>query len=315
MSDSADFAIRARGLTKRFGSLTAVNHLDLDVPRANIYGFLGPNGSGKTTAIRMLCGLLQPTEGTAEVLGLQVAEAAEALKPRIGYMTQKFSLYGDLTVEENFRFIADVYAWPRKDQRTRIDELESKFGFIDNRNQMAGTLSGGQKQRLALACAVLHKPELLLLDEPTSAVDPRNRRDFWAKLFELAENGTTILVSTHYMDEAERCHRLAILDHGNKVADGEPAALQSSIGMNVLEVSSDHPGDAHKALSLQPDIVSVTQLGIRLRVLVLDDHRDPRKLIQSILEQQGVVADVRIIAASLEDVFVASTRSSGDPDR
>jgi len=315
MSDSADFAIRARGLTKRFGSLTAVNHLDLDVPRANIYGFLGPNGSGKTTAIRMLCGLLQPTEGNAEVLGLQVAEAAEALKPRIGYMTQKFSLYGDLTVEENFRFIADVYAWPRKDQRTRIDELESKFGFIDNRNQMAGTLSGGQKQRLALACAVLHKPELLLLDEPTSAVDPRNRRDFWAKLFELAENGTTILVSTHYMDEAERCHRLAILDHGNKVADGEPATLQSSIGMNVLEVSSDHPGDAHKALSLQPDIVSVTQLGIRLRVLVLDDHRDPRKLIQSILEQQGVVADVRIIAASLEDVFVASTRSSGDPDR
>jgi ABC-2 type transport system ATP-binding protein len=312
MSDGADYAIRARGLTKQFGSLVAVNHLDLDVPRANIYGFLGPNGSGKTTAIRMLCGLLRPTEGSAEVLGLQVAEAAEALKPRIGYMTQKFSLYGDLTVEENFRFIADIYAWPVRDQRSRIDELEAKFGFVDNSKQMAGTLSGGQKQRLALACAVLHKPELLLLDEPTSAVDPRNRRDFWAKLFELAEDGTTILVSTHYMDEAERCHRLAILDHGNKVADGEPATLQSSIGMSVLEVDSDHPGDAQKVLSRQPDIVSVTQLGIRLRVLVLDDHRDPRKLVQSSLDEQGIVADVHVIAASLEDVFVASTRPSGD---
>jgi ABC-2 type transport system ATP-binding protein len=315
MNGSSEYAIRARGLTKQFGSLTAVNHLDLDVPRAQIYGFLGPNGSGKTTAIRMLCGLLKPTEGSAEVLGLQVAEAAKDLKTRIGYMTQKFSLYGDLTVAENLRFIADIYAWPRKNQKSRIDELVSEYGFGNRRKQLAGTLSGGQKQRLALACAVLHKPELLLLDEPTSAVDPRNRRDFWAKLFELAENGTTILVSTHYMDEAERCHRLAILDNGNKVADGEPSVLQSSIGMVVLEVSADNPGEAQKALHQHPDIISVTQLGIRLRILVADDHDDPEQLIRSCLAEHGIKADVRIIAASLEDVFVASTRASVGSDQ
>jgi len=314
MNGNTDFAIRARGLTKQFGDLTAVNHLDLDVPRAKIYGFLGPNGSGKTTAIRMLCGLLKPTEGSAEVLGLQVAEAANDLKPRIGYMTQKFSLYGDLTVEENLRFIADIYAWPRKNQKPRIDELVSKYGFEKRRRQLAGTLSGGQKQRLALASAVLHKPELLLLDEPTSAVDPRNRRDFWAKLFELAEDGTTILVSTHYMDEAERCHRLAILDTGNKVADGDPSTLQASIGMTVLEVNAGNPGDAQKALTDNPDIVSVTQLGIRLRVLVADDHADPIALVSSDLAAHGLKADVRIIAASLEDVFVASTLASGGSD-
>ena len=315
MNGSTEFAIRARGLTKQFGSLTAVNHLDLDVPRAKIYGFLGPNGSGKTTAIRMLCGLLKPTEGSAEVLGLQVAEAANDLKTRIGYMTQKFSLYGDLTVAENLRFIADIYAWPRKSQKTRIDELVSEYDFSARRKQLAGTLSGGQKQRLALACAVLHKPELLLLDEPTSAVDPRNRRDFWAKLFELAENGTTILVSTHYMDEAERCHRLAILDTGNKVADGEPATLQEATGMTVLEVSADNPGAAQQALSRNADIVSVTQLGIRLRILVPDDHHDPRQLVQSSLTEHGIQAEVRIIAASLEDVFVASTLASVDSDK
>ena len=204
MSEVAQFAIRARGLTKNFGNLTAVNHLDLDVPRGQIYGFLGPNGSGKTTAIRMLCGLLKPDSGTAEVLGLEVPGATDELKPRIGYMTQKFSLYGDLTIQENLKFIADIYALPRRTQTSRIDELVEEYGFSDRRKQLAGTLSGGQKQRLALACAVLHKPELLLLDEPTSAVDPRNRRDFWAKLFGIADRGTTILVSTHYTDEAER---------------------------------------------------------------------------------------------------------------
>ena len=314
MSADGDYAIRARSLTKQFGSLTAVDHLDLDVPRAKIYGFLGPNGSGKTTAIRMLCGLLKPTEGSAEVLGLQVAESANDLKPRIGYMTQKFSLYSDLTVEENFRFIADIYAWPRKDQKARIDELVSKYGFSGRRKQLAGTLSGGQKQRLALASAVLHKPELLLLDEPTSAVDPRNRRDFWAKLFELAEDGTTILVSTHYMDEAERCHRLAILDNGSKVADGEPATSQAETGMTVLEVNASSPGDAQKALRRNPDIVSVTQLGVRLRILLPDTHQEPVQLVESCLENNGISGDVRIVAASLEDVFVASTLASAGSD-
>lgn len=304
---NGEYAIRAEGLTKRFGDLTAVDNLDLVVPRARIYGFLGPNGSGKTTAIRLLCGLLKPTTGSATVLGLQVPGDADALKPRIGYMTQKFSLYADLTVLENLKFIADIYAWPRRKQKSRIDELVDVYGFAPRRNQLAGTMSGGQKQRLALACAVLHKPELLLLDEPTSAVDPRNRRDFWARLFELADEGTAILVSTHYMDEAERCHRLAILDHGVKVADGSPTELQSSTGMNIVEVLAESPRDAQALLQSLPEVASVTQLGIRLRVLVPVSHSDPELLIESRLRDQGISADISRVAASLEDVFVSST--------
>lgn len=308
--DNSEYAIEARGLTKRFDTLTAVNSLDLNVPRARIYGFLGPNGSGKTTAIRMLCGLLSPSEGSAEVLGLAVPGSVDELKPRIGYMTQKFSLYGDLTVEENLKFIADIYALPRRDQRPRIEELIEEFDFQPRRKQLAGTMSGGQKQRLALACAVLHKPELLLLDEPTSAVDPRNRRDFWAKLFELADAGTAILVSTHYMDEAERCHRIAILDHGVKVADGAPTELQASTGMSVIEVLADSPQRAQAALQAQPDIVSVTQLGVRLRVLIPEGLAEPTALVRASLAAGNVEAQVTTTEASLEDVFVASTMNS-----
>ena len=253
-----EFAIRARGLTKNFGNLCAVNHLDLDVPRAMIYGFLGPNGSGKTTAIRMLCGLLTPTSGEAVVLDFEVPGDAIRLKPKIGYMTQKFSLYGDLSVRENLAFIADIYSYPRAARNARITELLQEYEFEDRAGQLAGTMSGGQKQRLALACAVLHKPELLLLDEPTSAVDPRNRRDFWARLFRLASNGTTVLVSTHYMDEAERCHRLAILDHGIKVADGTPQDLQSNTGMTIIEVLADDPYAAQAVIQEMPIVASVT---------------------------------------------------------
>lgn len=218
----APAAIRARGLTRRFGDLVAVDGVDLTVPRANVYGFLGPNGSGKSTTIRMLCGLLTPSAGDIEVLGLRVPEQAEALRLRIGYMTQKFSLFEDLTVRENLEFLAAVYGLDRAATRSRVDELIERYHFGDRQKQLAGTMSGGQKQRLALAAAVIHRPELLFLDEPTSAVDPESRRDFWEKLFELADAGTTLLVSTHYMDEAERCHRIAILDRGVLVADGAP---------------------------------------------------------------------------------------------
>ena len=207
-----DYAIESRGLSKHFGTLKAVSELDLKVPRGQIYGFLGPNGSGKSTTIRMLCGLLTPTEGSATVLGTEVPGDSRLLKPKIGYMTQKFSLFGDMTVYENLQFIAEIYSYDRTGRTARIDELLGKYDLMAQAKQLAGTMSGGQKQRLALACSVLHRPELLLLDEPTSAVDPQSRRDFWANLFRLAETGTTILVSTHYMDEAERCHRLAILD-------------------------------------------------------------------------------------------------------
>ena len=236
-----ELAIRARGLTRRFGTLVAVDHVDLSVPRAQVYGFLGPNGSGKSTTMRMLCGLLTPSEGEVEVLGLRIPEQAEALKRRIGYMTQKFSLYEDLTVLENLQFLAAIHELPRSQSAARVAEMIERFDFGDRRGQLAGTLSGGQKQRLALAGSILHSPELLLLDEPTSAVDPESRRDFWANLFELADAGTTLLVSTHYMDEAERCHRLAILQRGRLVADGTPDELTSALPGRTWQVRTDQP--------------------------------------------------------------------------
>ena len=302
-----ELAIEARGLSKHFGDLAAVSELDLDVPRAQIYGFLGPNGSGKSTTIRMLCGLLTPTKGSANVLGTEIPGDTRTLKPKIGYMTQKFSLFGDMTVQENLRFIAEIYSYPRADRDSRIEELLGKYDLRDQREQLAGTMSGGQKQRLGLACAVLHHPELLLLDEPTSAVDPQSRRDFWANLFRLAESGTTILVSTHYMDEAERCHRLAILDRGVKVADGTPQDLQTRTGMNIVEVIAEDPYAAQAALDGIAEIASVTQLGVRLRVLIPERIDNPVRIVETLLAQHGVAGKTSLSAASLEDVFVAVT--------
>ena len=302
-----DYAIEARGLSKHFGDLKAVSKLDLSVPRGQIYGFLGPNGSGKSTTIRMLCGLLTPTEGSADVLGTHVPGSTHDLKPKIGYMTQRFSLFGDMTVVENLQFISEIYSFPAAKRKARVAELVEKYDLANQRKQLADTLSGGQKQRLALACAVLHQPELLLLDEPTSAVDPQSRRDFWANLFRLAEGGTTILVSTHYMDEAERCHRLAILDHGVKVADGTPQELRAGTGMHIIEVTAEDPYHAQKALDQADVIASVTQLGMRLRVLIPERVPDPLVEVQRLLKAHSVAADAQLTTASLEDVFVAVT--------
>ena len=304
---SGDYAIRARGLTKRFGTLEAVSRVDLDVPAGQIYGFLGPNGSGKSTTIRMLCGLLTPTAGEATVLGSKVPGDADELKPKIGYMTQKFSLFGDMTVMENLQFIAQIYSYPTRKRATRISELLDSYNLDAQQAQLAGTMSGGQKQRLALACSVLHHPKLLLLDEPTSAVDPQSRRDFWSDLFSLAESGTTILVSTHYMDEAERCHRLAILDEGAKVADGTPAELQAATGMHVVEVTADKPYAAQAVLAPLREVASVTQLGVRLRVLLPDTTDDPIRVVESALANAGLDAVAEATRPSLEDVFVAVT--------
>ena len=303
----SEFAIEARGLSKQFGELRAVSALDLKVPRGEIYGFLGPNGSGKSTTIRMLCGLLTPTEGTATVLDTDVPGNTEDLKPKIGYMTQRFSLFGDMTVFENLQFIAEIYSYPFADRATRIDSLLDRYNLVDKRKQLVGTMSGGERQRLALACAVLHHPELLLLDEPTSAVDPQSRRDFWENLFRLAGGGTTILVSTHYMDEAERCHRLAILDHGVKVADGSPEHLQASTGMTVVEVLADDPYGAQAVIHDLPFVASVTQLGIRLRVLIPESVDDALGLVDQALKNRNVTATTHIAHATLEDVFVAVT--------
>ncbi|UXI70755.1 ABC transporter ATP-binding protein [Tahibacter amnicola] len=301
----------ARGLTRRFGSLVAVDNVELTVGKAQVYGFLGPNGSGKSTTIRMLCGLLLPSAGDIQVLGLSIPRDAEALKRRIGYMTQKFSLYEDLTVQENLEFLAAVHDIPRAHSKTRIDELLARYWLHDRRHQLAGTMSGGQKQRLALAGSVVHRPELLFLDEPTSAVDPQSRREFWDSLFELADAGTTILVSTHYMDEAERCHRLAILDEGRLVADGAPAHLCAALPHSVWLIQCDAPRRAQQALEHSTGIVAMAQIGAQLRVLAERDSVSARTLEQR-LSQAGIQAHVEAGAPNLEDVFVAATHDPSE---
>lgn len=302
-------AIEARGMTRRFGDLVAVNNVDLTVPKACVYGFLGPNGSGKSTTIRMLCGLLTPTAGDIEVLGYRIPEQAEELKRKMGYMTQRFSLFEDLTVRENLEFLAAIQDVPRTEQKNRIETLLREYHLDDRQKQMAGTLSGGQKQRLALAGAVIHKPELLLLDEPTSAVDPESRRDFWEKLFDLADAGTTILVSTHYMDEAERCNRLAILDEGVLVADGEPTKMAASLIGRTFKVSTTQPRKVQACLLKEPSVVSVAQIGNELRVLISEDDAVLSHLNQ-VLKNSGLEALLETATPNLEDVFVAATHRS-----
>ena len=310
-----DLAIRARGLTRRFGHVIAVDGIDLDIPRARIYGFLGPNGSGKSTTIRMLCGLLQPSAGTVNVLGHEMPRDAEKLRTRLGYMTQKFSLWDDLTVSENLEFMAQVFGLPGQRRRTRVAVVAEEFNLTSLFKQRAGTLSGGQRQRLALAAATLHEPELLLLDEPTSAVDPQSRRDFWESLFELVARGVTILVSTHYMDEAERCHQLAILASGRIVAQGAPQQLMSDIPASVVEVEAADTVAARRALLADESVLSVAQLGTRLHVLIDPTTPDPADRVLQRLRAASVEAQSTLVRASLEDVFVAATgfgREAGD---
>lgn len=304
-----DVAIRTRSLTRRFGTLTAVDHVDLEIHRAEIYGFLGPNGSGKTTTIRILCGLLRPSDGEAEVLDCRVPEDAERLRRKIGYMTQRFSLYEDLTVRENLEFMGEIYSIPPAAGRMRVDQLLAEYRLEHRQKERAANLSGGQKQRLGLAAAMVHEPELLFLDEPTSAVDPENRREFWESLFRLVDRGTTILVSTHLMDEAERCHRIAILDRGALVADGTPRELMRGIDAAVLEIESEHLVAARAALDRIDGVMSVAQLGTRLHALVDTALPEPERTVRAAFDREGVEAAVELTPANLEDVFVAATRS------
>ena len=308
MSDSApEFAIETQGLTRRFGDFTAVDNLDLQIPAGSIYGFLGPNGCGKSTSMRLITGLLTPSNGKVKVLGMDIPAQAESLRRRLGYMTQKFSLYDDLTVVENLQFMAQIYNLNKHSANTMIAQQLSRYGLNQRQDRLASSLSGGQRQRLGLAAATLHQPELLILDEPTSAVDPENRRDFWEKLFDLCDSGTTILVSTHYMDEAERCHGLAILEAGQKRADGSPAKLMSELGAKVLEIDGDNLRQLKQQLSELPEIVSTAQLGTHLRVLVSDNIAEPITWLQRehpTLVQERSLSQVR---PSLEDVFVHCT--------
>ncbi|MDW3151204.1 ABC transporter ATP-binding protein [Vibrio sp. 779(2023)] len=301
-----EFAIQAENVVKKFGDFTAINNITLNVPKGSIYGFLGPNGCGKSTTIRVLTGLLSPSEGNVDVLGLEIPKQSELLRLKIGYMTQKFSLYDDLTVQENLEFIGQIFGMETKVLKARIEEQLSTYGLDQLRKQRVGGMSGGQKQRLSLAAATMHKPELLFLDEPTSAVDPENRRDFWEQLFDLSDQGTTILVTTHYMDEAERCHRLAIMEAGEIRADGEPEELMAQMGVNIVEVKADNLRELKEKVIRREEVRSAAQLGIRIRILVHQHIEQPIEwLTQTFPELDG--CEMNIARPSLEDVFVSVT--------
>lgn len=299
-----EIVIQSEGLGKQFNDYWAVSNLDLTVKQGEIYGFLGPNGCGKSTTIRMLTGLLTPTTGHVSIMGKDVQAHGESLRNRLGYMTQKFSLYESLSVLENLEFVAKIYGLSRKDVKRRVAKLLQEYQLEDKKSVQSGALSGGQKQRLALAAAVIHKPELLFLDEPTSAVDPENRRAFWEQLFSLSAQGTTILVSTHYMDEAERCHRLAILEQGVKRADDSPIALMEQLKVSVCEVVGDDVAALKTRLASLPSVISVSQIGARLRVLINKKESQPLALLQA---ESGGGYEVDFTRANLEDVFVTST--------
>ncbi|WP_085319536.1 ABC transporter ATP-binding protein [Vibrio harveyi] len=301
-----EYAIQAENVVKKFGDFTAINNITLNVPKGSIYGFLGPNGCGKSTTIRVLTGLLSPSEGNVDVLGLEIPRQSELLRLKIGYMTQKFSLYDDLSVQENLEFIGQIFGMDTKALKARIEEQLTTYGLDQLRKQRVGGMSGGQKQRLSLAAATMHKPELLFLDEPTSAVDPENRRDFWEQLFDLSDQGTTILVTTHYMDEAERCHRLAIMEAGEIRADGEPEQLMAQMGVNIVEVKADNLRELKEKVIKREEVRSAAQLGIRLRILIHQHIEQPINwLIQTFPELEG--CEMNIARPSLEDVFVSVT--------
>ncbi|QKU55659.1 ABC transporter ATP-binding protein [Vibrio cholerae] len=302
----SDYAIHAENVVKQFGHFTAIENINLKVERGSIYGFLGPNGCGKSTTIRVLTGLLQPTAGQVNVLGLSIPKQSELLRLKIGYMTQKFSLYDDLTVQENLQFIGQIFGMNRSTLQQRTQAQLKTYGLDERRKQRVSGMSGGQKQRLALAAATMHNPELLFLDEPTSAVDPENRREFWEQLFDLSAQGTTILVTTHYMDEAERCHRLAIMEAGEIRADDEPEKLMQQMGVNVVEIKAPALRSLKEQLLNFSQVRSAAQLGIRLRVLVHRDVIDPILWLRHTFPQLAT-AELTLARPSLEDVFVTVT--------
>ncbi len=303
-----DWVIRTEHLSRRFGQLVAVRDVSLSVRRGEIFGVLGPNGAGKSTTIRMLCGLLDPSSGSGSVVGFDIATEPERIKQRIGYMTQRFSLYEDLSVEENMRFYAGIYGLGRARRRPRIEAVLAQSGLKDRRKQLAGTLSGGWKQRVALACSTIHEPPLLFLDEPTAGVDPVSRRHFWNQIHRVAAEGTTVLVTTHYMDEAERCHRLAFIFRGELLAVGTPSEVVASRGLTVLEVSCDQPMRAADVLATLPHVEEVTFLGGLMRVALRGGDQTPGPARAALEEAAIRVHDLRVARANVEDAFVSMVR-------
>lgn len=306
-------AIEMVDLTRRFGPFVAVDHVTLTVEEGEVFGFLGSNGAGKSTAIRMLCGLLTPTSGSGRVLGYDVAREPEEVKRRIGYMSQRFSLYDDLTVRENLDFFAGIYGLEGARLKARRDYALTMAGLEDKQGLLTGALPGGWKQRLALGCAVLHEPRVVFLDEPTGGVDPLSRRRFWALIDDLAHAGVTVLVTTHYLDEAEYCNRLSLMHAGKVIAVGTPAELRGLLGARaLLEVRVPDLLGALGVVEHHPAVLEATAFGTALHVLVEDAHRDGPALVRA-LEQAGFSpAQARPIVPSLEDVFIHAIEQAED---
>jgi ABC-2 type transport system ATP-binding protein len=295
----------AEDLTKRFGSFTAVDRISFRIARGEIMGFIGPNGAGKSTTIRMLCGLLRPSGGRVFVVGIDVARDPERVRERIGYMSQKFSLYNDLSVAENLRFFGGIYRVPRAELAERMRFVIRMAGLDGREEALVATLAGGWKQRLALGCAILHRPPILFLDEPTSGVDPASRRRFWDLIHDLAAEGVTVLVSTHYMDEAEYCNEVALINRGRLVALGSPGKLKrSALGGQLLLVECDKVGEALELLPQVEGVLDVAAFGNALHVLVASAERGLAELPRY-LDAKGIACrGVAPIEPTLEDVFV-----------
>jgi ABC-2 type transport system ATP-binding protein len=303
--------VLAHGLVKRFGTFTAVSGIDFDVHQGEIFGFLGPNGSGKTTTIRMMLGLLEPSQGTIETLGVDVTQRPELIRPRVGYMSQRFSLYNDLTVIENLRFYGRAYGLRNKEFHTRLEEAIRMAGLVGREHHRTRDLSGGWRQRLALAAAILHRPELVILDEPTAGVDPLSRRAFWDLLYELVTDGTTVFVTTHYMDEAEHCHRLALIQRGTIIARGSPQEIRKNMMRGqVLEITADDPTQVITTLRLARDegrlpLGEISLYGASVHVVTMEAGKVQSLIREELLRAQSDPGRMEWIEPSLEDVFVA----------
>jgi ABC-2 type transport system ATP-binding protein len=306
--DDREPIIVTEHLQRRFGDLLAVRDVSLEIFRGEIFGVLGPNGAGKSTTIRMLCGILDPSGGRGTVVGFDVGTQAERIKERIGYMTQRFSLYEDLTVEENLRFYAGLYGVPSQARRARVAQVLERTGLGARRRQLSGTLSGGWKQRVALACATIHEPPLLFLDEPTAGVDPVSRREFWEQIHELSSEGTTVLVTTHYMDEAERCHRLAFIFRGSVLDVGRPDEVVARRNLRVAEIVLSDARAAAEALRGRPEVDEVAFYGHVLRLATLGGA-DPEAVCARVAAERGLtIESSRPARVTVEDAFVSMVR-------
>ena len=303
--------VRAEALSKHFGDFVAVDRVTFDVARGEIFGFLGPNGAGKTTTIKMLAGLLRPTSGSASVAGHDIDAEREAIRRTIGYMSQLFSLYADLTVEENITFFSRLYGVAAESRAERRDWVLEMAGLVDHRSRLTGELPLGWKQRLALGCAVLHEPPILFLDEPTSGVDPNSRRAFWELIYSLTDGGTTVFVTTHYMEEAEYCHRLALMNRGTLIALDTPAALRTGMDVPILEVRTSDTVRALGVIVETPGVADAAMFGRALHVTVNQTAAATEAIKARLRDARIELRGIERITPSLEDVFVARIRAAG----